>query len=223
VTAFSIVDNYFPGVLSSFQHRKGEPEKEGEDEKKKKVVAVGWKKEEVGLTLFNQFFVTFPVGMCLTPLFSSTIPGGTTFFTSAIQLGTMILLEDGFFYYTHRLLHTPFLFNHIHSFHHEWTEPRAINTITSHPLEHLFSNVLPLLLLPILLGVNGTTLHLWVGMATLNAVISHSGFLLGGWNDDSHDLHHKHRMGNYGVIGLFDYLHNTKIKSDGGRRSGGGT
>ncbi len=45
-----------------------------------------------------------------------------------------------------RFLHHPRLYKHIHKKHHEWTAPIGIVALYSHPIEHVFSNLVPVAL-----------------------------------------------------------------------------
>lgn len=59
------------------------------------------------------------------------------------DLAGCLIIEEFGFYYTHRLLHHPYLYKHIHKIHHEWTAPIGIVGIYAHPIEHcVCSNVI---------------------------------------------------------------------------------
>ena len=62
-----------------------------------------------------------------------------------LEIICFMLLREIFFYYSHRLLHHPKIYRHIHKQHHEWQTPIAIAAIYCHPVEHIVSNALPIL------------------------------------------------------------------------------
>lgn len=66
-----------------------------------------------------------------------------TFQWVVFELSICILVEEVAFYYSHRLLHHPRIYKFIHKRHHEWTSPIAITAVYCHPVEHVFSNLLP--------------------------------------------------------------------------------
>jgi methylsterol monooxygenase len=162
------------------------------------------------IAFFNQMIVTYP----LAYIFNDSLPcmdNDWNISNIIYYLMRMILIEEIFFYYAHRLLHQKWIYNYIHSYHHKWAEPIAVMTISAHPVEHLLSNVLPLTVSSINVPYN--LVQIWIVMATANAIIDHSGYYIFIHpNDGAHDLHHRFRTCNFGVIGLLDYLHNTVDK-----------
>jgi len=74
-----------------------------------------------------------------------------TFSRVLVELVVFILIEEFGFYYSHRLFHHRRLYKYIHKKHHEWIAPIAIIAIYCHPLEHVFSNLLPLAVGPALM------------------------------------------------------------------------
>jgi len=122
----------------------------------------------------------------------------------------MIWVEEIFFYYTHRLLHHPRLYKHIHKTHHEWTAPIGVVSIYAHPFEHVVSNLLPPLLGPLLCGSHIATAWLWYALALGSTTIAHCGYHFPFFpSPEAHDFHHLKFTQNYGVLGVLDRLHGT--------------
>ena len=125
------------------------------------------------------------------------------------QFPTAIFLVDLFFYHAHRLLHHfAWLYSHIHSRHHQWTNDiNILSTFDTHPLEHVMVNLIPVLLAIIITNMNILVAVLFVAMATVNSMISHSRhpLMIG-----PHDKHHEKRIVNFGVgFMIFDKIYNT--------------
>jgi fatty acid hydroxylase domain-containing protein 2 len=165
----------------------------------------GW---DIAAVFFNQFCVTWPLSHIVAPLLNSTYTGLSLYSWLCYGVG-LLLIEECCFYYSHRLLHHPVLYHHIHWFHHRFREPVAAMAISAHPVEHILSNLLPLTAGIVLLQTPPQVSALWVIIATVNAVLSHSGYMT--WSQGKHDLHHKFRNGNYGVLGILDWWHGTQI------------
>jgi len=126
-----------------------------------------------------------------------------------------IPLLELFFYSSHRLLHTPWLYQHVHKIHHQFKAPTALASIYAHPFEAFFANALAVigpafvtrfhLLAFILAMANG-----WVGTG-----LDHSGFnVFGAELAGFHDRHHEFFNCNYGARGWLDTLLGTKKPFD---------
>ncbi|MFK7992884.1 MAG: sterol desaturase family protein [Granulosicoccus sp.] len=119
--------------------------------------------------------------------------------------------RDLHFYCTHRLLHIPFLYKHVHKLHHYNVNPGPWSGLAMHPLEHLlyFSGVLIHFVIP------AHPIHILFQLvhAGLSPAAGHSGFdkiLLDELGNEkaidthayTHYLHHKHFECNYanGII-----------------------
>jgi methylsterol monooxygenase len=168
----------------------------------------------ISVVLFNQVVVSSAVALTLYYPFhwrgcSLNLPL-PTFNTFLFQMGMFILVEEALFYYSHRLLHTPFFYGWIHKKHHQWTAPVGISAVYCHPAEHIFSNLLPVLCGPFLLGAHLAVMTAWFCMAIMNTIHVHSGYHLPFLpSPQSHDWHHLRFNENFGVIGFLDYVHGT--------------
>ncbi|NWY57455.1 FXDC2 protein, partial [Chionis minor] len=166
------------------------------------------------VALCNQFFVSFPM---LVPMFyvmkwwgntfSKELP---TFHWFLVELSIFTLIEEILFYYTHRLVHLPLLYKHIHKKHHEWTAPIGVVSIYAHPVEHILSNTLPVMTGPMIMGSHIVSIAVWFSLALITTSISHCGYHLPFLpSPEFHDFHHLKFNQCYGVLGVLDYLHGT--------------
>jgi len=91
-----------------------------------------------------------------------------------------------------RLLHHPYLYRRVHKMHHEWTAPIGVTSIYAHPIEHVFSNMLPPVLGPLLMGSHFATALLFFVLALVSTTISHCGYHFPFLpSPEAHDFHHQ--------------------------------
>lgn len=168
--------------------------------------------------LFNQIFVTLPMGI----IYSYWICYCTKINEKAdaldlsktlYQLSIFLILEEVLFYYTHRFLHNPYVYKIIHKKHHELTAPIGLAAIYAHPFEHIFSNMIPLFVGPVLCKSHPLLTFSWFTIASINTINSHSGYIIGIFpNPINHDWHHYSFNENFGLLGVMDYIHGTDRK-----------
>ena len=53
----------------------------------------------------------------------------------------MHLVDDLYFYWNHRMLHTPWMWENVHAFHHQLKEPTALSTSYIHPFEMILVSI----------------------------------------------------------------------------------
>lgn len=145
--------------------------------------------------LFNQTIVGLPFAYLSYRLMKlrgiSDIKELPTFHSVLFELAVFLLVEEIGFYYSHRFLHSKFIYKYIHKQHHEWTSPIAVTALYAHPLEHVFSNIFPPFLGVFIMGSHITTSWLWFTLAILNTLNSHSGYHLPFLpSPEAHDFHH---------------------------------
>ncbi|XP_055937073.1 fatty acid hydroxylase domain-containing protein 2-like isoform X1 [Argiope bruennichi] len=164
--------------------------------------------------LFNQTVVTIPVIYFCYMLRNYLgydraikLPKPNIFVFNIIA---QVLVEEVFFYYSHRILHHPRLYKHYHKRHHEWISPVGVSAIYCHPVEHVLSNVLPTFMGSVIAGTHVTSLWAWLIFATGYGVIVHSGYHLPLTpTPEFHHYHHLKFKENFGIIGILDWLHGT--------------
>ncbi|KAM4747002.1 fatty acid hydroxylase domain-containing protein 2 isoform 2-T2 [Rhinophrynus dorsalis] len=166
--------------------------------------------------LCNQIFISFPMVLLMYPIIhwrgNPCGPELPTFHWVLLELSVFVLIEEILFYYSHRLFHHPSLYKHIHKKHHEWTAPVGVVSLYAHPLEHIFSNMLPSMAGPMIMGSHVATTMLWFSLALVTTTISHCGYHLPFLpSPEFHDFHHLKFNQCYGVLGVLDRLHGTDL------------
>lgn len=124
----------------------------------------------------------------------------------AVSVVLYVLFVDAWIYWAHRTLHSDFLYQHLHRYHHEWQVPTSWTSMAFHPVDsflfalpvHLFCFALPLhggvyLGMQILMSFWSVTSHDRVAVVKLR------------WFNyvDNHTLHHWFYRCNYGQFFTF--------------------
>ena len=137
---------------------------------------------------------------------------GWAYFWLSIPL--VILAHDAYFYWTHRLMHTPALFRAFHGVHHLSRNPTPWTAYAFHPLESVVQ-ALGLVLIMFIIPLHPSALLVFHTISTAINVYGHLGYEvypsgwpqhpLGRWINTSvaHNAHHDQARYNYGFYFLF--------------------
>ena len=144
---------------------------------------------------------------------------GLVYFAFTIVL--LIVLQDTYFYWTHRAMHHPRLYRFFHRVHHRSTSPSPWTAYAFAPGEALV-HALFVPLVWLFLPMHEAAVFVFLGFMIVRNVLGHlgmelfsSGFTRGpfsGWNTTTthHALHHEHFTTNYGLyFTLWDRLMGT--------------
>ncbi len=188
--------------------------------------------KQIGLEVKNTLIVLLvssPVTLVISLLYAS---GGTRLTLDASTIGWpmiaatfvgLLIFNDAWFYFWHRLLHHPRLFRHVHAVHHKSVDVNPFSSYSFHWFEGLILGawILPVaLFVPLYLPMLGV-MH---GIGLANNVMSHLGYeflprwilrvpLLRWMNTSTfHNLHHTSYRGNYALMFRFwDRLLGTEL------------
>lgn len=154
-----------------------------------------------------------------TQLYYQIDQHGPTYFIFSVV--ALIILQDSWFYWTHRWLHWRPLFRLVHSLHHRSHNPSPWAAFSFHPVEALIQAlVYPLVIL--FLPVHPLAVAIWLLYMTAMNVGGHLGFelfpkgfvrhWLFRWHNTSvhHNMHHSDIHFNYGLyFNLWDRIMGT--------------
>jgi sterol desaturase/sphingolipid hydroxylase (fatty acid hydroxylase superfamily) len=150
---------------------------------------------------------------------SDTLRPLTTFYANSNEHGVlylflafplMILMHDTYFYWIHRLMHSPRLFKMVHLIHHKSTNPSPWAAYSFHPLEAVLESLIFVVFL-FTIPINPILLTSFFIFSIIYNVYGHLGFelfpkkfnkhWLGKWINTSvsHNQHHQFFNGNYGL------------------------
>ncbi len=132
-----------------------------------------------------------------------------------------LLVYDTFTYWQHRLMHTRWLFRHVHAVHHRVGNPTALATFALHPIENIPGN-LYLVVFVALVPIHPLALTLSAASVSLYGIMVHLGYeFCPSWffhhrvfgcflTSTHHNMHHRFVGCNYGAFfRLWDSLMGT--------------
>jgi len=165
------------------------------------------------LTFLNLTVFTFPVAYLRANIMDDSVIIDSNAYPSfvkyMIHFVWMFMMEDFLFYWSHRLLHIPYLYKKIHKVHHESTVTISLSAIATHPLEYFLGNLMPTQLGIMLCPgkIHFASAILFVVFRVVNTVEGHSGYgFKFGFSKffpcvsaaNYHNHHHLMNIGNFG-------------------------
>lgn len=168
----------------------------------------------VSLLIFGSVFpIVFALGFGKhTHFYWNPAERGWAYFVLSIFL--MMVIQDTYFYWTHRFMHRRSLFRWFHRTHHRSTNTNPWTTYSVSPLEAVVDSGASIVIL-LVLPVTGLALFIFTWINTAYAVYTHLGYelyprwlaqhWLGRWINTSvaHNTHHAKARYNYGWYFLF--------------------
>ncbi len=142
----------------------------------------------------------------------------------ALQLAFFFYLDDFLYYWSHRALHTRWLYKRIHGWHHRIVTPWAITGNYMHPLELSLTGAIAMVG-SVLVGAHVAVAWLWFVWRQWEAAEGHCGydfpwapshFVPGNDGARHHDAHHARVKGNYaGFTPIWDRVFGTFVRGYG--------
>ncbi|MDJ0677713.1 MAG: sterol desaturase family protein [Calothrix sp. MO_167.B42] len=155
-------------------------------------------------------FIAYRLGF--TFLYTSISKYG--FWYLSISFVILLILQDTYFYFMHRLFHHPLLFKKLHSGHHRSKEPTPWTSFAFDPIEALIQGMF-FVCIVFVLPLHYITLFTALIVMTIWAVFNHLGFeffpssfyshWLGQWfiGSKHHLVHHRKYTLHYGLYFTF--------------------
>lgn len=165
--------------------------------------------------VLNQFVITplFMLLWCELLKLRGLDTSEPIFTTYVSHFIVYFMITEVLFYYFHRFLHIPYIYNNIHYIHHDEQNTIALSTFNNHPIEHILTGLISINTGHLLLGSNIKVFHLWSTLVIITSIVFHSGVHLPFlFPNEFHDYHHLVNNQCYGAFGIMDKFHKTDTK-----------
>lgn len=161
---------------------------------------------------FSSWVVYYLYNLGVTKMYFDIQAFSKTYFIISIFM--MIAIHDTYFYWSHRLIHHPKLFNTFHKVHHLSHNPTPWASFSFHPLEAIVS-IGYIFIIIFLLPCHPLALFIFLSIMLTISIIGHLGYeffsqkfmnsSMGKWINSStfHNYHHKRSNYNYGLYFTF--------------------
>jgi len=161
----------------------------------------------IGFFFFKEFIISSKIDLHVTQVL--------------FQLFIILIFDDTFFYFLHRLMHeSKYIYSKVHKIHHRANSPIPIDYIYVHPLEWMSGFIGPFIGILCMGGVSLYTFWLYLFIRNFHEIAIHSGLKTSNLfslipfygTNEHHDVHHAKREGNYSsTFTVWDYILKTKI------------
>jgi ring-1,2-phenylacetyl-CoA epoxidase subunit PaaE len=166
----------------------------------------------VGIDLFIYNDSVKTIETATFKIYSSFSAHGGIIYIAFITL-FLFVVEDTYFYWMHKTVHSPKLYKYIHKVHHESIDTTPFTSYSFHPFEAALE-IIPMGLIMIIayfFPVHILALFIWQILSIAFNVLGHSGYELfpSYWNNywflkwklpaTHHNMHHERFNGNYGL------------------------
>ncbi|MGV3459740.1 MAG: sterol desaturase family protein [Flavobacterium sp.] len=214
-SAYCLIWNRY---VRRLQHRKIQARSRVDREQLAREVRNAWGTFAIGMLFSTAVLLLSARG--LTEIYTDITDHSLVW--AALTLPVLLVIDDTWFYWCHRLLHHPRIFRHVHLEHHRSTDVNPFSSLSFHMLEPLLLSawIFPVaLVVPIYAPVLGVVQVLGL----LDNVKAHLGYELypAWWNrswlrfltsSTHHNMHHTRFRGNYGVhFRIWDRLMGTEF------------
>ena len=145
-----------------------------------------------------------------------------TIWNSIVSIYAVFIIDDFFYYFTHRIMHMPLFYPWVHKHHHRQSLPRRgiFDAANEHPIEQVLGLGAVWIALHVVMrvfGFHGVAIVVFFVIYAALAVLNHTPFdvqfpkYLGlGYNVRAHEMHHRLPRSNYAQnVMYFDKLFGT--------------